>query len=37
LEPLRMEMNKLDARYFKTLHISRATLHRYINTGRGNA
>ena len=34
--PLRMEMNELVRDICMTLHISRATLYRYINTG-GNA
>jgi predicted transcriptional regulator YheO len=32
-----MEMNELVRDICMTLHISRATLYRYINTGRGNA
>ena len=35
--PLRMEMNELVRDICMTLHISRATLYRYINTGGGNA
>src|SRR4029453_11436894 len=35
--PLRRERNELVRDICMTLHISRATLYRYINTGRGNA